>query len=60
MVKVNVYQNQSAKDLNKRVLERIVYDCPSIVLDVNKANDVLHWLYGSEAIISYEFIPDNN
>lgn len=58
MVKVKVYLNQSAKDLNKRVLEREVFDNPSVTTDINKANDVLRWLYGSDAIIQYEFSRD--
>lgn len=59
MVKVKIYQNQSCKDANKSVLERIVYDNPSVNVDVNKANSVFHWLFGADAIISYEFMPDN-
>lgn len=59
MVKIKVYQNQSCKDANKRVLERVVYDNPSVNIDVNKANSVLHWLFGADAIINYEFAPDN-
>ena len=60
MVKIKVYQNQSSKDADKRVLERIVYDNPSFTTDINKANGVLRWLFGSDVIIQYEFSRDDS
>lgn len=59
MVKIKVYQNQTSKDAGKRVLERIVYDNPSFATDISRANDVLRWLFGSDAIIQYEFSRDD-
>lgn len=59
MVVIRVFANEKAYHGHHKSYERQVYNHADVTFDSNKVIDVLKLLYGQEAIITMDFIPEH-